>query len=118
MTTSMHALVPGKPLRVWPAAVALVLMWLFKWLVPVLSDNSVGLIGWFASALVVILWWLLFSRAPWLDRIGALALMALGVFAVWRFIHPSITGGMMGMMVPLFSMPAFATGLALAAIAS
>jgi outer membrane protein assembly factor BamB len=118
MTTSMHASVPGKPLRVWPAAAALVLMWLFKWLVPVVSDNSVGLIGWFASALVVIVWWLLFSRAPWLDRIGALALMAVGVLAVWRFIHPSITGGMMGMMVPLFSMPAFATGLALAAIAS
>ena len=50
-------------------------------------------------------WWLFFSRAPWFERLGAIALMIVGVFATRFVVHESIRGGMMGMMLPLYAIP-------------
>lgn len=58
---------PRKPLRLWPGVVAALLQW-FGWLVvPVVAPQwaIVGMIGGFALGLVIVLWWLFFSRAPW-----------------------------------------------------
>ena len=49
---------------------------------------------WCAFAIVV--WWLFFSRAPWSERLGAVILMAVALFATSRLVHASIAGGMMG----------------------
>jgi outer membrane protein assembly factor BamB len=65
----------------------------------------------------IIVWWLFFSRAPWPDRIGAIVLMAVAV-AVTRFVvHKSIANGMMGMMLPIFSIPILSLAL-VAAVAA
>jgi outer membrane protein assembly factor BamB len=50
----------------------------------------------------------LFSRAPWPERLAAVALMILGVFATRLVVHESIRGGHMGMMLPLYSVPVLA----------
>src|SRR5262249_27883721 len=56
-------------------------------------------------------WWLFFSRAPWLERLGAIALMVIGVIITGRLVDRSISNALMGLMLPFFSLPVL--GLAL-----
>jgi outer membrane protein assembly factor BamB len=102
-----------KPLRLWPGVAAVVLQWL-AWFVFPLLFPSAGMYGIFAGlflGLVVLLWWLFFSRAPWLERIGAIVLMVVAVAATKRLVHESISNGAMGMMLPIFSIPALSLAL-------
>jgi len=66
----------------------------------------------------VLLWWLFLSRAPWAERLGAIVLMVVAVVATKRVVHPSIAGGMMGMLLPVFSIPALSLALVGSAAAS
>ena len=94
-----------KPLRLWPGVALVVLQWLLWFVVPFVMPSAVifGVIGGVLCGLAVVLWWLLFSRAPWAERLGAIALMILAVFVTYRIVHISIQNGMMGMMLPIFS---------------
>jgi outer membrane protein assembly factor BamB len=107
-----------KPLRLWPGVVAVTLLWLIWFGAPrVAPDLGMGaMIGGIACGLAVFVWWVFFSRAPWLERVGAVALMVVSVVAVKRVVHPSIAGGMMGMLLPIYSIPFLSLAL-VAAIA-
>ena len=67
--------------------------------------------GGLAGALLIALWWLFFSRAPWLERLGAIAVMAAALFATRFILHPSIAGGMMGFMFYVYAIPVLAIAL-------
>src|SRR5262249_52039386 len=54
---------------------------------------------------LVLVWWLFFSRASWLDRVGALVVAALTVALFKPLVDKSISGGAMGLMMPMFSIP-------------
>ena len=97
----------GGPLRLWPGIAAALLVVLLRFVVPVFSSDAmgVGLIGAAAGALVIVLWWLFFSRAPWSERIGAIAVMVVAALATRPFLHASIVGGMMGMMFAVYALP-------------
>jgi outer membrane protein assembly factor BamB len=99
--------VPRKPLRLWPGVTAVVLQWLLWVIAPLAVPGGIiySVIGGALLGLVVILWWLFFSRAPWLERIGAIGLMVAAVVAAYRVVHPSISNGMMGGMLPIYSIP-------------
>jgi hypothetical protein len=56
-------------------------------------------------------WWIFFSRAPWIERLGAVILMVLAVFVTYKLVHESIAGGMMGMMLGIYSVPALCLAL-------
>ena len=43
--------------------------------------------------MLVLVWWLFFSRAPWSERVGAVVLMVVGLLAASRIVHQSIAGG-------------------------
>ncbi len=95
-----------KPLRLWPGVVAVVLQWLgvlFFLLAP--EVGIYGMLGAVFAGLVVVLWWMFFSRAPWLERVGALVLMPVAVVAVRLVVHPTIARGGMGKMLYFFSIP-------------
>jgi outer membrane protein assembly factor BamB len=117
MTTQISGFGPRKPLRVWPGLVLAALVCVARFLVPAVVPDGAGfaVIGAVLGALAIAAWWLFFSRARWTDRIGALALMAIAVVGTSRIVHASIANGMMGMMLPLFSIPAMAVALAAAA---
>src|SRR5262245_27367333 len=109
-----------KPLRLWPGVVAVVLEWLGLFILPavVAAAGMYGMLGGFVCGLAVFVWWLFFSRAPWSERLGAIVLMVAAVSATSRFVHQSIANGMMGMMLPIYSIPVLSLALVAWALAS
>ena len=76
-----------------------------------------GFIGGLIAALLIFLWWLFLSRARWSERLGAIALIVIAVVATYRVVDPSIAGGMMGLMLPIYAIPVLAVVLVAAAAA-
>jgi outer membrane protein assembly factor BamB len=111
---------PLKPLRLWPGVVAVVLAWLARLVLPIVVPEAAiyAMLAWVAGGVIIVLWWLFFSRAPWSERVGAIVLMPVAVFATSRVVHASVANGMMGMMLPAFSIPVLSTGLVCWAVAS
>src|SRR5262245_10985931 len=109
-----------KPLRVWPGAVFGALAGLLWFALPALapSAGNVGALGGLICALVVLVWWLFLSRAPWLERLGVIALMVLAVAVTYRLVDESIACGAMGFMLMFFSLPVLAVALGAAVFLS
>ncbi len=104
-----------QPLRLWPGVAAVVVQWIFWLVVPrVVPDGGpIGMMGGVALGLVVLVWWLFFSRAGWSDRLIAIAALIAAAFAFYPLLHVSIQNGYMGRMFPIFAIP----GLSLALVA-
>jgi outer membrane protein assembly factor BamB len=102
-----------KPIRLWPGVLAVALQWLAWFVVPAVDPEArvYGVLGGLAGGLAVLLWWLIFSRAPWPERVGALVLIPAAVYATSYLVHPSIANGMMGMMLPIFAVPVLSLAL-------
>jgi outer membrane protein assembly factor BamB len=85
---------PRKPVRLWPGVVAALMLLLARFgvkaVIPGFKGFSTGMMWTFGAAALVVLWWLFFSRARWLERLGALALMIVGLFGAWQLRHPSM----------------------------
>jgi len=96
-----------KPLRLWPGvAVAIIVVFARFVIAPfVAGDALIALLAGAAGAGLILLWWLFFSRAPWLERIGAVLLIALSAVMTQLVAHPSI-GGAGGGMLFVFLLPA------------
>lgn len=93
-----------KPLRLVPGIVLAALLVLVRIAAPLVAPDQGSMIAVLGAAIggVLILgWWLLFSRAAWFERLGAVVIMIVAVVATRLVIHPSIRGGMMGMMMPM-----------------
>src|SRR5262245_24225828 len=107
-------------LRLWPGVVLVVLQWLIRFVMPaVASETSMfAVIGGIAGGAAVLIWWLFLSRAPGVERLGAIALMAVALFATSGVVHESIANGMMGMMLIVFSIPLLSLALVTWAVAS
>ncbi len=110
---------PRKPLRLWPGVLAVVLQWLVMFGLPIVApaQAAIGVIAGPVGGLMVVLWWLFFSRAAWSERLGAIVLLVVAVAATSRLIHESITNGMMGFMLFIYAAPPV-LGLALVAWAA
>jgi len=109
-----------KPLRLWPGVVTVALQWVLWLVLPIVSRDTaiVAVLGAVALGLVVVVWWLFFSRARWAERVGAIVLMVVAVVVTKRVVHPSIAGGMMGNMLPVYAIPALSLALVVWAVAT
>ena len=108
-----------KPLRLWPGVAAVALQWT-AWLLPVLVPEwgMYSVLGGMLFGLVVLAWWLFFSRARWYERPGAIAVMVVAVAATSLVIHPSVSNGFMGKMLYIYSVPVLSLALVIWAAAS
>ncbi|HKX29792.1 MAG TPA: PQQ-binding-like beta-propeller repeat protein, partial [Blastocatellia bacterium] len=90
------------------------------WLVPfVIRDTyMIAMMGGLACGLIVLVWWLFFSRAPWGERVGATALMTIALVATKRVVHESMAGGGMGMLLYIYAIPVLSLALVVWAVAS
>jgi outer membrane protein assembly factor BamB len=104
---------PVRPLRLWPGVALAVLLVLAKAVVPAFAPFATPytVIAGVGLALAIAIWWLFFSRAPWTERLGAVALIAVVMFITFRFLHVSIRAGMMGYMFAVFATPLIAVAL-------
>jgi outer membrane protein assembly factor BamB len=109
-----------KPLRLWPGLVAVALQWLLWFIVPLVAPDATmfAMLGAVVCGLAIIVWWLFFSRAPWVERVGAIVLMVVAIVATKRLVHQSIAGGAMGMLLYIYAIPAFSLALVASAAAS
>src|ERR1039457_4378743 len=75
-----------KPLRLWPGVVIVILQLLVRFGVPVFAPDAlfIGVLAGPVGGLAVILWWLFLSRAPWSERVGAVGLIIVALFATKR----------------------------------
>jgi outer membrane protein assembly factor BamB len=121
-----HGTTAQKPLRLWPGVVLAILVGLLRYVLPAVApedftvfDVPLGLLGFLGgalSALAIVVWWVFFSRVPWSERAGAIILSIAGVFVVSRMVHESITGGMMGMLLYVYSIPVLSLALVVWAV--
>src|SRR5581483_4903497 len=96
-----------KPLRLWPGVGLAILLLALRFVLPVVWPGGAiyGLLGAVACAPAILLWWLLLSRAPWLERLGAVVLIAAAMFVTLRFLDQSIATGGMGFLPFLLVAP-------------
>ncbi|NOT60918.1 MAG: PQQ-binding-like beta-propeller repeat protein, partial [Acidobacteria bacterium] len=107
-------------LRLWPGVAAAVLLCLIKFGVPLVIPDAAmpAFIGSVVCGLAIMVWWLFFSRAAWPDRIGAIALTMVALTVTKFFVHPSIAGAGMGMLLYFFAIPVVSVALVLAVVVS
>jgi outer membrane protein assembly factor BamB len=109
---------PQKPIRLWPGVVAALVVVLFRFVLPFIDAELilVGLLGGLIGVLAIVIWWLFFSRAPWLERLAVIGFIAVAIVATRVIVHESIRGGMMGLMMYVYSIfvvaPALVAGVA------
>ena len=115
-----HESTRRKPLRLWPGVALAMLVVLVRFIAPFFPDGAmIGLLGAVAGGALILLWWLFFSRAPWVERLGAVVLMIVAVFATYFVVHESIRGGMMGNMLPIIlAVPSMPVALVAWAVAT
>ena len=97
-----------KPIRLWPGIVLVILQWLIRYGLPALAPDAIGIgiFGGILLGLAVFVWWLFFSRAPRFERWTAVPLMIISLVVTSQLLHKSMATAMMGMMFPVFSIPA------------
>ena len=112
--------VPRKALRLWPGVAAAVLLCLVRFGVPMVVPDAlaIGILGGILGGLAIVVWWAFFSRAPGVERWGAIVLMIVALFATSRIIHVSIATGMMGMLFPIYAIPVLSFAFVVWAVAT
>ena len=98
---------PQTRLRLWPGVVAAILLCVLRYGVPLVFPDAfvIGLLGAVVCAVAILVWWVFFSRAPWVERIGAILVILVAFLLTKPLLHKSIAGGMMGMMYPIYAIP-------------
>src|SRR5438045_3523291 len=96
-----------KPLRLWPGVLIVIIAAVLRFVVPVVVPEkmAVGLLGSLVCGPAVVLWWLFFSRAPWLERLGALGVMAASLLLGKLVVDKSIATGGMGFLYFILAVP-------------
>ena len=109
-----------KPLRVWPGVIVVAIQCAVAFGLPLVVPGQGGLaiLAGLAGALLVAIWWLFFSRAPWGERLGTILAMVICVAVTRLLVHESIRNGMMGFMVYVFAAPLLSVALVAGAAAS
>lgn len=103
-----------QPLRLWPGVSLAILLVVLRYGAPLVApDNGllIAFLGGAGVALLIVLWWLFASRAPWVERLAAVALVAVALVATPSILHESIAKGNMSLMFPFFSLPFMALAL-------
>jgi outer membrane protein assembly factor BamB len=117
----------SRPLRLWPGVVIVVFLILARFVLPKLFPEAtvfgmpllfLGVMVGLACGILLVIWWLFFSRAPWSERIFAVLLMVAGIFITRYLVHVSIRGGAMGFLMFILIIPAVSIAFVIWALAT
>lgn len=108
----------GRPLRLWPGVVLGVLLLLSMLVLPWVAPAAAlyGLLAGVGCASAILAWWVFFSRAPWAERVGVIALVVVAVFALRLVVHQSIAGAGMGFLFPIYGVLSASVAIVLGAL--
>ncbi|MGI8916988.1 MAG: PQQ-binding-like beta-propeller repeat protein [Pyrinomonadaceae bacterium] len=108
-----------KPLRPLPGVIGAVLILLGWFIVPTFIPAAAfyGMMAGMLGVLIVTLWWLIFSRTRWYERVGAILFIIVALFASYRLIHISIANGAMGFLFYVLIVPVLCLALVAWAVA-
>jgi outer membrane protein assembly factor BamB len=106
-------------LRIRPALVIVAVIWLVRFGLSAFASGTlfeipipvISVLAGVAGGAAILLWWLLFSRAAWSERLVVTSLLIFAGVVTYRLVHPSIAGAAMGMMLPIQATPVIATAL-------
>jgi outer membrane protein assembly factor BamB len=109
-----------RPLRLWPGVVLALLMGLFRFGVPLIWPDAMAIpvMGALLCGLCIVLWWAFLSRAPRIERWGAVVLIIVSLVATRSLLHESIATGMMGLMFAIYAIPFLSLALVIWAVAA
>src|SRR4029453_8641489 len=99
MSNSPHdSATPRRPLRLWPGVAIVSIQLVLQFVVPAIFPDALiyGVLGGALGGVLVLGWGLLFSRAAWIERLGAVVLVVASVAVTRPFLDRSIATGAMG----------------------
>ena len=107
MSTTTNVARDSIVLRIWPGVVIALVILVLRWMVPMMLPHLtiLGILAGVGGFVLILLWWLLFSRAPWQERIAAPLLMAAAMAVTFWLAHESIATGMMDRLVFVYAVP-------------
>jgi len=96
-------------LRLWPGVAIVVILWLTRLTLPALglgagTEFMVRILGGFAGALAVLIWWGFFSRAPWSERLGVFIALIVAIAATAVVGDPSMIVWLLWYGAPVLSL--------------
>ncbi len=97
-----------RDLRLWPGVVLAVLLIALRYLLPVLAPVTAPFIAPIAGmvpSLLILLWWLLASRAPASERFLALGAILAGLVVAPFLLHETVAESAGGMLFLLYALP-------------
>lgn len=92
--------------RLWPGVLLVVLMWIFirgtGWALPGSMTQFLAMFwGPMIAAVAILLWWVAWSRGPWLDRILGVSFFTVAAVVTAIFCHTTYYMGLMLYALPL-----------------
>ena len=98
-----------QPMRLWPGIAIVALVWLTRVAAPLVGVNPwteflLRVLGGFAGALAVLIWWLGFSRASWSQRVGVVAVIIAVLVATLALGDPSMLVWVLWYAAPVLSL--------------
>ncbi len=107
-----------KPLRLWPGVVIVVLQWLVWFVIPLVIPEAlaVGVFGGLIGGLAIIVWWAFFSRAPQIERWGAIVLMIVAMVGTSFIIDKSLATAQLGLTFVIYGLPILSLAFVLWAV--
>jgi outer membrane protein assembly factor BamB len=107
-------------MRLWPGVLAVALMWFLWFVVPMLLPDAglTAMLAAFGCAVGVIAWWLFFSRAAWVERLGVIPVIMAGLLATRLAVDESIAGAGQGILFYIYAMPGLMMALVVWAAAA
>ncbi len=107
-------------LRVWPGVVIVLLQWGLRYGLPIFVAGVLpfSAMAGLAGGVLVVVWWVFISRAPWRERLGAVVLMALALFVTSRFLDVSVATAGMGFLYWMYAIPLLSLAFVVWAVAA
>lgn len=109
-----------RPQRLWPGVVLAVVTFLVRYVTPLLLPGSelFAVIGGWVGALLILLWWVFFSRAGWSERLGFVALAIGAMYLTSQLLHESVARGNLGFQLYIHAVPVVAILFVIAVLLS
>ena len=110
----------NESLRLWPGVVLVILQWLIRFGILVVYPEGTlyAVLGGLAGGLAIVVWWMFFSRAAWPERLGAVVLMIIGLYATSRVTDMSIAMGGQGFLLYVLAIPILSLAFVMWAVAT